>query len=297
MTSSAERSARGPFDEFAREVRYRVGGHLEEALAKEAGTEVTRLAKYVTLDGGHRWRSIATIASGRIYRADALEALLPTACAIELAHAASLLVDDLPSMDNAEIRHGKPCAHRVFPGWATDMGVVFMVTLAYKLILGNEAVDHPFRVQAAGLLSRAGLGMIVGQELDILHRGSEPGSARELLECHRLKTGELFSAAVAAGAVQCGASPRDVELLTSCGECLGLSYQLLDDLEEVRSDSVALGKRPDARADRTSAVRLLGSEETDRIRESCQTKALALLADFGPRAAHLRDLLRRASCL
>lgn len=297
MSGAAESSSLPPFDDFASEVRLRVGNHLEGVIARVPDIEVARLAKYVTLEGGHRWRSIAAVATGRIFRADALEALLPTASAIELVHAASLLMDDLPSMDNAEIRHGRPCAHRVFPRWAVDMGAVFMITMAYELILGNEAVDHTSRVEVARLLSRAGLEMVAGQELDIAQRDSDQIPARDLLECHRLKTGALFSAAVAAGAMQCGAGPEDVALLTLCGECLGLAYQLLDDLEEVRSGSEALGKRPDARVDRTNAVWLLGGDVSEQIREGCQDKAVALLAGFGPRAAHLRDLLRKASCL
>jgi geranylgeranyl pyrophosphate synthase len=285
------------FDELARSVRHEVQQRLDEAVSGQRSAEVRRLARYVACDGGQRWRAIATVAAGLVFREDAMERLLPTACALELAHAASLLLDDLPSMDNATVRRRKPCAHLVFPAWAVDMGAAFLVMLAYEQILTNEAVAPRVRVDAAERLGRAGLGMIAGQEMDLVERSREPGSAERLLECYRLKSGELFAAAVELGAAQCGASRPQVERLAACGSRLGLSYQYLDDVAEVVAGGDELGKRPDVIRDRTNAVRIVGIEAADRERVRFLNEALALLDDLGPRAEPLRELLRRASCL
>ncbi|HBH41554.1 MAG TPA: hypothetical protein DDW26_06550, partial [Rhizobiales bacterium] len=93
--------------------------------------------------------------------------VLPAASGVELAHAASLVLDDLPSMDDASVRRGKPCTHRVFPAWAADMVPVFLVTLAYEISLDNPRVDAPARIKAALELSAAGLMMIRGQVHDM----------------------------------------------------------------------------------------------------------------------------------
>jgi geranylgeranyl diphosphate synthase type II len=284
------------FDEFARLVRHEVQACLEEAFSQQREGEVSRLAQYVACDDGHQWRAIATVASGLVFRADAMALLIPTACAMELAHSASLLLDDLPSMDNATVRRGKPCVHLMFPAWATDMGAAFLIMLAYKLVMENEAVAPAARVLAARQLSQAGLGMIAGQEMDLLER-DQPGSAKRLVDCYRLKTGGLFAAAVELGAAQCGADAWQVERLASCGLNLGLSYQLLDDLLEAVGSGDQLGKRPGTTRDLTNVVRIMGVSEANRARERFQENALRLLDGFGPRAGLLRELVLRASCL
>ena len=84
-----------------------------------------------------RWRALVAVAAGTVFRDDALQLVLPAACGVELAHAASLVLDDLPSMDDACVRRGKPCTHRAFLGWAAHMAPVFMVTLPYQISLDN----------------------------------------------------------------------------------------------------------------------------------------------------------------
>ncbi len=96
-------------------------------------------ARYAVGGPAHRWRAIVAVASGRIFRDDALALVLPSACGVELAHAASLVLDDQPSMDDAKVRRGKPCTHHAFPSWAVDMAPVFLVTLAYRISLDNPA--------------------------------------------------------------------------------------------------------------------------------------------------------------
>jgi geranylgeranyl pyrophosphate synthase len=103
------------FDATKAEVRRAAEDFLVELFAKAPDTDVARAAGYAVLGGGHRWRALVAVAAGKIFRDDALQRVLPAACGVELAHAASLVLDDLPSMDDAAIRRGKPCTHRAFP--------------------------------------------------------------------------------------------------------------------------------------------------------------------------------------
>jgi geranylgeranyl diphosphate synthase type II len=181
---SGARAAAADFDAAKAEVRRAVEDFLGQVFARQPDTEVASAARYVALGGGHRWRALVAVAAGQIFRADALHLVLPAACGVELAHAASLVLDDLPSMDDAAVRRGKPCTHRVFPAWAADMAPVFLVTLAYQISLDNPPVPAAARIKAALELSDAGLMMIRGQVHD-MHQDAEEGAAEQerLLRC------------------------------------------------------------------------------------------------------------------
>ena len=142
------------FDAAKAEVRRAVEDFLAEVFIQQPDTEVVRAARYAVLGGGRRWRALVAVAAGRIFHHDALQLVLPAASGVELAHAASLVLDDLPSMDDASVRRGKPCTHRVFPAWAADMVPVFLVTLAYEISLDNPRVYAPARIKLE--LSAAG---------------------------------------------------------------------------------------------------------------------------------------------
>ncbi|MET0687963.1 MAG: polyprenyl synthetase family protein [Methyloceanibacter sp.] len=110
-----------------------------DATFNEPPTARSPAVRYAVRGPAHRWRTIVAVASGRIFRDDALALVLPSACGVELAHAASLVLDDQPSMDDAKVRRGKPCTHHAFPSWVVDMAPVFLVTLAYRASLDNPA--------------------------------------------------------------------------------------------------------------------------------------------------------------
>jgi geranylgeranyl diphosphate synthase type II len=124
------------------DVRRAVEDYLSQSFLTYPDTEVRRAAQYSILGSGHRWRPIIVTAAGRIFRPDALKIALPTVCAVEFAHAASLVLDDLPSMDDAEMRRGKPCTHHAFPQWAVDMAPVFLIT--------GQVAETPSRTKRHG---------------------------------------------------------------------------------------------------------------------------------------------------
>jgi len=283
------------FSSAKQEVRGAVESYLAAAFDAVPDTDVARAARYAVLGGGHRWRPIVAVAAGRIFSDDALNVGLPGACGVELAHAASLVLDDLPSMDNARMRRGKPCTHLVFPAWAVDMTPVFLITMAYRISLGNPRATEARRVEAAMLLSSAGLQMIAGQTRDILQDFFAGRSDERLLECYELKSAALYGAAAKAGAILCGASGPDAEAVHVAGMNLGISYQLLDDVADVVAGLEDVGKESGMDAGKWTAINWLGVDGARTKSKEFQSRGLAALERFGPNADWLRTLIGEAS--
>jgi geranylgeranyl pyrophosphate synthase len=211
---------------------------------------------------------------------------------VELAHAASMVLDDLPSMDDANFRRGKPAAHRVFPPWAVDMAPVFMLTMAYHMSLENRRATPERRVEAAIILSRAGHEMIAGQVSDL---SDEHGDEAGLLARYRAKTGSLYAAATTAGGVLCGADAAEARVLHDAGVNLGLSCQFLDDVADVVAGLDEVGKEPGSDEGKTTAIDLYGVDGARRKAQDFQDAAHDDLAGFGREADLLRALVSQAS--
>jgi geranylgeranyl pyrophosphate synthase len=288
-------NASADYAEAKQRVRRAVEDYLRDAFSRYPETEVCRAAQYAVLGGGHRWRAIVAVAAGQIFDDDALLIGLPGACGVELAHAASLVLDDLPSMDNAKVRRGKPCTHLAFAPWAVDMTPVFLVTMAYQISLDNPRASEDRRVQAALLLSAAGLRMITGQTKDILQDFVGGAADRRLLECYELKSAALYAAAAKAGAVLCGADEREADTIYVAGFNLGMSYQLLDDVADVVAGVGEVGKHSGMDAEKWTAIDWLGVEGARRKSREFQARGLAALERFGARADWLRTLVCEAS--
>jgi geranylgeranyl pyrophosphate synthase len=282
------------FHAFAENVRTSVETFLSELFAGYARTEVCRVARYVTLGGGHRWRPMAVISAGKIFREDAFDVCLSSACAVEIVHAATLLLDDLPSMDDAQIRRGKACAHLVFPEWAVAMTPAFLVNSAHEIILDNPRTTHERRILASLVCSRAGRNMASGQELDLSELRSNMEDD-QILECYRLKSGVLYAACTKAGGLICGADPDEADLLHHCGMKLGLAYQLFDDVADVEVGIDEVGKQSGMDAEKKTAIDLFGVEGAKRRARQFQEEAIESLSCFGPEAALLRELVLRAA--
>ena len=277
------------------EVRRGVEETLVATFAAHPETQVREAAKYAVLgSSGHRWRAITVVAAGTIFRKDALDIVMPTSCSVELAHAASLVLDDLPSMDDAELRRGKPCTHRVFPSWAVDMTPVYLITLAYQMTLANPRAPRPQRADCARALSAAGLDMITGQVHDVQQDHPE-NRGEGLIALYTLKSGALYGASGKAGAILCGASDEDALPIYDACVNMGLSMQFMDDVADVEADVPEVGKRSGMDADKWTAIDWLGVDGARRRSIDFQEEALALLDRFGPEARWLRRLIREVS--
>jgi geranylgeranyl pyrophosphate synthase len=295
-TGLAPAAAGRDFDADKAEVRRAVDAYLALTFERQPDGEVARAARYAVAGPAHRWRAIAAVAAGRIYRDDALSLVLPSACGVELAHAASLVLDDLPSMDDAAVRRGKPCTHHAFASWAVDMAPVFLVTLAYRMSLDNPAVPADRRVKAALELSKAGLAMIQGQSHDVLQdRNGNGDEAGWLLECYRLKSSALYGASAMMGGILCDADDEEAARLYAAGVDLGLSYQFLDDVADVVAGIAEVGKESGMDEGKRTSIDLFGVDGARVRSREFQDRALAHLEPFGPDADWLRTLVMEAS--
>lgn len=220
---------------------------------------------------------------------DSGDAAMPAAIAIEMVHASSLILDDLPSMDNAPLRRGRPTCHVQFGEAIAVLAAFGLLNDAFGLVA--SAYDAPLARELARLLSSAigSDGLIAGQAEDLLST-DRPVDFETLERIHRRKTGALFIAAAVAGATVAGAREDQTRALEAYAKNLGLAFQIVDDLLDVTGDPAETGKAVRADARKTTFVSFGGVDGARELAaELCRT-ADAALQPFGPRAAPLLEL-------
>ena len=263
---------------------------VERALARRfpAREPVLRRAiRYSLLGGGKRLRPILALAAGEVAGAS-VRAVLPFACALELVHTYSLVHDDLPAMDDDDLRRGRPTSHRRFgEGTAILVGDA-LLTEAFGLMAEARSVAPVRALAAVGELARAAgeAGMVGGQALDLASAG-RPATLAQVRVIHRRKTGALFTAAVRIGALAGGASSVLLRRLTTYGEQLGLCFQIADDI----ADAIGAGDgRTDRALGKATYPALIGLERARAHAERARDAALGAVAPLGERAAPLRAI-------
>lgn len=280
---------------------------IEEALQKillsalESNGDLKPLGEameYAVLGGGKRLRAQLVIESaGAVCEWNKstfeLENYLPPACAIELIHAYSLVHDDLPAMDDADMRRGRPSCHRQFGEAQAILVGDALLNLAYEVLLQNATT--PFALQAAGILAAAAgsNGMVGGQYQDICwsNAANLQIDAEQLLTMQARKTGALIRAAVECGAVLALATPEQRGQLRQYGENLGRAFQLQDDVLDVEGDPALTGKEStDSANDKLTAPAILGLDATKSLAQQACTQALDGLETWGDAARTLRQL-------
>jgi geranylgeranyl pyrophosphate synthase len=247
---------------------------------------------YAVFNGGKRIRPLLVYATG-LALGSPLENLDPAAAAIELMHAYSLVHDDLPAMDNADTRRGKPSCHKVYGEAVAILAGDALQSLAFQVIIAQPAQILPQqRLKMLGILSDAsGInGMAGGQALDML--GAD-NTLVELLNLYRLKTGALLLASVRMGMVSANLTDETLEAgLINYAECLGLGFQLRDDLLDIESSSAVSGKPQglDAANNKITYPLLLGVENTRNKIAELHEQALAGIESLGKDGQMLRDI-------
>lgn len=257
--------------------------------------------RYSVFAGGKRMRPILCLETARIFVADVTPALHP-ACALEFIHTYSLIHDDLPALDNDDLRRGKPTCHKKFGEALAILAGDALLTLAFETIGGTPV---PAERRAAILSEVAGAagtvnGMVGGQVADI-EAERKPADEKMLEYIHRSKTAALIRASVATGALCAGAGPEDVARLRRFGETIGWAFQVTDDILDVEESSAALGKTAgkDFAQQKATYPSVYGLERSHQIANELATNAITELSLFGDRAARLREIaeflvLRRA---
>ena len=281
-----------PIEGYLRSVAERVEPRLARLVEARAGKGPARLLeamRYALLGGGKRLRPALVLASCEAHGGDASAGSLAErfAVSLETIHTYSLVHDDLPGMDDDDLRRGRPTVHRAFDEATAILVGDGLQTLAFAHLLES---DDPRAAGLARLLAENAARMVEGQarDMDGEHaRLSEP----EVLELMRAKTGALLATAVAGGAAAAGARAEAVYPL---GLSLGLAFQIADDLLDLTADTATLGKRAgkDAGAGKSTLPAIVGVAEARRRAEALLAEALEGLAPHGPRAEPLRALAR-----
>jgi geranylgeranyl diphosphate synthase type II len=283
----------------------RIDRALDRSVPPESQEPSTihRAMRYSVFAGGKRVRPLLAIAAAEAV-ADAPPDIEIAACSLELIHTYSLIHDDLPALDNDDLRRGRPTCHKVFGDAMAILAGDALLTLAFEVLANLNCIPAERRIQLVHeLASASGTvgGMIGGQVHDIEGAGKIPTA--DLLESiHRAKTGALLRASVRIGAIYADASAEQLEALTSFGEHIGLAFQIIDDVLDVEQPSEALGKTAgkDARQQKITFPSVYGIERSREMAEyerAQANRALDLLGAgpfgagmSGDRCARLREL-------
>lgn len=274
--------------------RVAVDAALQTLLPPESAppASIHRAMRYTVFAGGKRIRPILCLESARIFAADP-DRVLQAACALEFIHTYSLIHDDLPALDNDDLRRGKPTCHKVFGEAIAILTGDALLTLAFQALAA--APIEPARcvrviaeiAAAAGTLN----GMVGGQVADLEAEGKAV-TASTLEYIHRSKTAALIRASIVAGAIAGGAADADVERLRQFGDHIGWAFQVVDDILDQEESSAALGKTAgkDQAQQKATYPALYGLEKSREIAADLESKALRELDHYGARAERLRQL-------
>jgi len=271
---------------------------IEMALEKLLPVENTpppsihRAMRYSVQAGGKRIRPILCVEAARMFT-EKIEGAVQVGCAVEFIHTYSLIHDDLPSLDNDDLRRGKPTNHKVFGEAIAILAGDALLTLAFQTLAAAPLAPAE-RVRAiAEIGAAAGTvdGMVGGQVADLEAEG-KPLNEATLEYIHRSKTAALIRGAIVAGAIAGGAADEDVERLRGFGEAIGWAFQVVDDILDVEESSAALGKTAgkDQNQKKATYPALYGMEKSRAIAAELEVSARAQIAPYGGRGARLLQL-------
>jgi len=284
---------------YLQERRDLVNRALEAYLPAVRGPafRVVKAMHYSLFAGGKRLRPILCLGAAEAVGGDPGEAL-PVACALEMIHTYSLIHDDLPAMDDDDLRRGVPTCHKKYDEATAILAGDGLLTEAFHLLAGARG---RYGGQEGALLEGIQLiagaagyqGMVGGQMLDLLAEGRKV-TLKELETIHRLKTGALITASVKAGALIGGGNRAEVAALTGYGEKFGLAFQVTDDLLDVEGEAAEMGKATgmDAQRHKATYPGLLGVDQAKEWARRLVDEAVSELKPFGENAEPLRELAR-----
>lgn len=273
-------------------VKAMVGEALDAAISRMPRGELSDAMRYATL-GGKRIRAFLVMESARLNGVED-SAALPVAAAVEALHAYSLVHDDLPAMDDDDLRRGMPTVHVQWSEATAVLAGDALQTLAFQLLTDEAIADAEVRVALIAAFARAvgAQGMVWGQALDIAaETAPEPLDEKAIIRIQEAKTGALIEFSAIAGAIIAGADP---DPLRDYARNLGLAFQIADDILDVTGDEAATGKRvgKDDAAGKATFVSLLGLDGARAKAEKLIDRADEALEPYGEAAGNLRLLAR-----
>ena len=276
-------------------------GQNESTSAVDCPPRLRESMAYSLLAGGKRLRPLLVLLSAEACGSD-IEQALPAACAIEMVHTYSLIHDDLPAMDNDDFRRGRPTNHKVFGDGMAILAGDALLTLAFEVIARDTRPPQIAAACCADLASASGwCGMVGGQVADLEAESAggqefanSTAALAHLEAIHRRKTGRLLASAVTLGARVAQAAPELQIRLEHFGKCVGLAFQIADDLLDVTGDASKMGKgvRKDAALGKMTYPGLLGAEDSRRKADLLVDDACLALEPLGLQGEKLKQLAR-----
>jgi geranylgeranyl diphosphate synthase, type II len=268
---------------------------LERLLPSESTypESIHRAMRHSVFAGGKRIRPVLCMEAARAIKGALPDGVEELGCALEMLHTYSLVHDDLPALDNDDLRRGKPTCHKVFGEATAILAGDALQTYAYE-VLAKLTCPAEARVRIIEEIARAtGTvdGMIGGQVVDLESEHVKP-DAQTLEYIHRAKTGALITASVVSGGIYAGGSLAEVQRLRDYARGIGLAFQIVDDVLDITQTSAQLGKTAgkDSASEKITYPALFGIEESLQRADSLVAAACTSLDSFGPRAATLKEL-------
>ena len=278
--------------------RERVNSCLDSYLSSipsssNSDIQLSAIMKYSVLAGGKRFRPILTYTVSCLYDPK-IQKADSSACAIELIHIYSLIHDDLPAMDDDDIRHNQPANHKVFGEAQAILAGDGLQALAFRIISSDPLVDNDIKIKLLNLLSTSSYAMAEGQSID-LSVVSKKVDLNILEQMHKKKTGALLNCSIKFGALLNNASEDDLSILELFANHLGLAYQIQDDVLDVTTSDEVLGKRQnsDAMKRKPSYPSIIGLDESIKTFENLYQSALEELSHLSVDSEPLRLLTKR----
>ncbi len=248
--------------------------------------------RYSVQAGGKRLRPVLALLAAKACGASEADAMA-SACALEMVHTYSLIHDDLPAMDDDDLRRGRPTCHKAFDEATAILAGDALLTLAFEIV-AKDTHPAPAAVRCIQILAEASgpMGMVGGQMADLEAEGRTDGTVERLEAIHRRKTGALLMAPLCMGAAVAQASVEVTQGLERYGRSIGLAFQIIDDLLDVQGDEAKLGKRAQKDSDlgKWTYPGLLGIQASRDKAQALADDAVKALAPLGEKAAVLRDL-------
>ena len=278
---------------FLETCQQRINQQLTRRLTLPNASEtLVKAMQYSTLQGGKRFRPTLVYATTQALQGD-LATADNAAVAVELIHAYSLIHDDLPAMDNDDLRRGQPTCHIAFDEATAILAGDALQSLAFEVLAEDNTLCAQTRLNMTAELAKAASAMVAGQALDMAAmQQSEDGSIAQLENIHRHKTGALIRASVMLGALAANANKIQLEALVNYAGHLGLAFQIQDDVLDVLGNTEQLGKQQgaDAQLNKLTYPALLGLEQAQQKAKHHHHQALAALSIFDQTANSLRAL-------
>lgn len=283
---------------YLKEKTAAIDSALKEFLPMEDGPSALlfRAMHYSLMAGGKRVRPILLLAAAEAVGDDAMD-LMPFACAIEYIHTYSLIHDDLPAMDDDDLRRGRPTCHKMFGDAVAILAGDGLLTYAFELMTNQTLVSHippELVIKAIFIISKAAgvSGMVGGQAADILFEGKSI-DFDTLSFIHTHKTGALLQASIEVGGLLGKGTETELLHLKRYGKALGLAFQIKDDILDVEGDSAVMGKPAgsDIRKNKPTYPAMFGIDEAKKKTHILLDEALSALAHFDKRAEPLRAIV------